>query len=356
MYYLNFKKKQLQKLLLATTLTLPTLGYCGFIDWISNYTEVTNEIQQRLEQKYYGDKFEVWDVSYSSNLDEYNFKYKLEDSNDATYIGSYSPKGDRLVANEYMWEKISKEWRAIFVPYVKIASNNYFLIGGIATQYHKNSKKYKIDYRSKALDDLFSESLTAQEWINKDHNVIAGSISIFIEIPRTAEGIYKTLQMAEKIHAKLRSFGLSSYKLEIITYDLPNKFDIDKYFNQVKDNFVTSIDWWFEPGIQKYAWGYLYLDSCQKVDTLEESCDGYKENDTNNDNLTLIKDHTPENRIRSLSYLAKKFRLVDWFGTPNKCDPIFGCSSIWLAKLRANKSLKSSQHYPTLVKLINKEG
>jgi hypothetical protein len=68
---MNFKK-----LILTLALIIPLLGYSGLIGWITGYPEVKAKIEQRLEQKYHGDKFEVSGVSYSDNLGGYNFKAK----------------------------------------------------------------------------------------------------------------------------------------------------------------------------------------------------------------------------------------------------------------------------------------
>ncbi|MBK2045048.1 hypothetical protein IB644_00545, partial [Allofrancisella guangzhouensis] len=306
---------------------------------------------------YQGDKFEVWDVSYSSNLGGYNFEYKPNDS-DYTYKGSYFPKQDRLAANGYMWDRVSKQWRDIFDPYVKKIGGNYLIIGGLGSGSpgsgleSKEQKEKYYDQVDASLGYMFDTGST-KEWIAKKHNYIRGNLSVFIEAPRTAEDIYKILQMAEKINTKLRSFGLYSYKLEVITYDLPEGFNIDNYFEEVKSDFTTSIDWWFVEGIQKYAWGYLYLASCTKINDFEKACNTQYGVENIKTRKKIVTGNTTADRISSLNDIAKEFRLVDKFGVPNKCSNL-GCSGIWHARSRAHTPLKDSKYYTTLEKLISK--
>lgn len=349
---------KLKKLLLATILAIPAMGYCGFIDWITGYQEVKSKIEKRLEEKYHGDKFEVWDVSYSSNLGGYNFEYKPTD-NDFTYKGSYFPKRDRLAANGYMWDSISKQWRDMFEPYVKEVNSNYFLIGGLGSGYPGTGVETDKKEKQRIARDMDSslgymfETGSTKKWIAKKHDYIQSNLSVFIEVPRTAEGIYKILQMSEKINNKLRSLHMYSYKFEVITYDLPKDFNIDNYFEEVKGDFHTSVDWWFVEGIQKYAWGYLYLSSCTKINSFEKACNTQYGVDDLKRRHKIVMHNTNADRVNNLNDIAKEFRLVDKFGVPNKCNGVGSCSVKWSTRSRAHTELKNSKYYPTLEKLIN---
>ena len=351
---------KLRKLILATAIALPSLGYCGLIDWATGYPEIKEKIEQKLEQKYHGDKFEVWDVSYSDNLGGYNFDYKPDNKkSDTKYSGSYFPKNDSVAANGYMWSSIGKQWRDMFTPYIEEVSNNYTTIGGMGSGVAGDgteSKALKKQYFNDMNDSLayMFKTGSTEKWIKKDHNSVRGGIAIFMAVPRTAEGIYQTLDMIEKINNKLRSFGLFSYTLEVITYDLPTGFNIDNYFDEVKGDFHTSVDWWFVEGIQKYAWGYLKVRGCMPINAFEKACNNYKELDNPKKlDIELINTYTTADRLNNLQDIANQFRLVDEFGVPSKCEGM-KCVVKWSVSDRARTQLKDSKYYVDLEKLINK--
>ncbi|APC91547.1 MULTISPECIES: hypothetical protein [Francisella] len=144
--------------------------------------------------------------------------------------------------------------------------------------------------------------------------------------------------------------NLYSYNLEVITYDVPEGFDIDKYYDEIAPNFHTSIDWWFDEGIQKYAWGYLKIQSCTRISEFEKSCNTQYEDPNLERRKKIVDDNTTADRINSLN----EFKLVDKFGQPDKCHPVLGCYGRWDTRSRANILLKNSKYYPQLEKLINK--
>jgi hypothetical protein len=348
---------KLKKLILATALAIPTMGYCGLMGWITGYPEVKAKIEQRLEQKYHGDKFEVSGVSYSDNLGGYNFEYKPTDST-ATYNGSYFPKRDSVAANGYMWDSISKQWRDIFEPYVKELGSNYLIFGGLGSGVPgtgvepKKEKEKHYDMVDASLSYMFDTGST-KKWIAKKHNYIQSNLSVFIEVPRTAEGIYKTLKMAEKLNNKLRSLHMYSYKLEIITYDLPKDFNIGNHYEKVKGDFHTSHAWWFEEGIQKYAWGYLQIKSCTKINSFEKACNTQYGVENLETRKKIVDGNTSADRVQDINGIAQKFRLVGKFGVPDECSNL-GCYGKWSARARANTEVEDSKYYTELESLIKK--
>ncbi|QIW10357.1 hypothetical protein [Francisella sp. LA112445] len=347
----------MRKILLTIILAIPMMGYCGFIDWITGYPEVKAKIEKRLEQKYHGDKFEVWDVTWSDNLGGYNFKYKpINAEYDYTYKGSYLSKRDILSANNYMTTKVTHQWIDVFQPLVDKVSKNNLIFGSLDPQSPYQWRKMKKDPMDKALHDLYSSNpVDIKKWIAEDHNAIAGSISIFIAMPRTAEGVYKTLKLIEQINNKLRSYSFYSYKLEVITYDVPKGFNIEKYYYEVFPSFKTSHGWWFEEGVQKYAWGYLQIKSCMKISEFEKSCNNYRDRSTGEFDLDLIKKYSTADRIHNLNDIVNNFYIVNDFGKPDKCDPILGCYGRWDTRSRSNILLKNSKYYQQLEKLINNQ-
>lgn len=344
---------KLRKIILATILAVPMMGYCGLIDWITGYPEVKEKIEKRLEEKYRGDKFEVWNVSYSSNLGGYNFDYKPEGT-DYTYRGSYLVNQDIVSANSYMNTKVSKQWQAIFAPYMNKVSDNYLFLGTLNSRSPYNHAKMKVNLEKKTLDDLYnSNPVDINKWMEEDHNTLHGALSIFIAVPRTTEGIYKTLQMIEEINNKLRSINLYSYNLEVITYDVPKELDIAKYHDEIAPNFSTSHGWWFDEEIQKYAWGYLNIKSCTKINAFEKSCNTQYEDPNLERRKKIVDSNTSADRINSLNNIIDNFYIVEKFGEPDKCNPTLGCYGRWDTRSRATLSLKDSKYYPQLEKLIS---
>ncbi|API86506.1 hypothetical protein [Francisella uliginis] len=347
----------MKKLLLTIILAIPMMGYCGFMDWVQGYPEVKVKIEKALEQKYHGDKFEVWDLSYSDNLGGYNFKYKpINAEYDYTYKGSYLSKRDILSANSYMTTKVAYQWIDEFQPLVDKVSKNNLIFGSLDPQSPYQWRKMKKDPIDKALHDLYSSNpVDINKWIAEDHNAIAGSISIFIAIPRTAEGVYETLRLIEQVNNKLRSYNLYSYKLEVITYDIPKDFNIEKYYYKVFPSFKTSHGWWFEEGVQKYAWGYLQINSCTKISEFKKFCNTQYGVEDLSTRKRIVLGNTTADRIYNLNDIINDFYIVNDFGQPDKCDPILGCYGRWDTRSRANKELKNSKYYPQLEKIINNQ-
>ena len=350
----------LKKLLLATTLTLPTLGYCGFIDWIKGYPEIKEKIEQQLEYQYNGEKFKVWGISYSDNLKGYNFDYKPKDStSDYSYSGSYYLSDNSISATGYMWSSIGKQWRAIFKPYVEKVSSNYLLIGGLGSGLPgsgRENEKLKDEYY-KSIDDSLDymfETASTKKWIAKKHNYIKANLSVFIEAPKTAEGIYKILKMIEELNNKLRSFHLYSYDFRVITYKLPQNFNISVYFDKVAPDFTITGEWLVVEGIQKYAWGYLRIKSCPEIKEFEKACYQFRNRRTGELELELIKYYTGADKIHNINNIINNFRLVTKFGVPSKCNDSAECFVKWGVNLRANTLLKDSKYYLKLEQLIKK--
>ena len=350
----------LRKLLLATTLTLPTLGYCGFIDWIKGYPEIKEKIEQQLEYQYNGEKFKVWGISYSDNLKGYNFDYKPKDStSNYSYSGSYYLSDNSISATGYMWSSIGKQWRAIFKPYVEKVSNNYLLIGGLGSGLPgsgRENEKLKDEYY-KSIDDSLDymfETASTKKWIAKKHNYIKANLSVFIEAPKTAEGIYKILKMIEELNNKLHSFHLYSYDFEVTTYNVPQNLNISAYLDEVAPDFTTNIDWWFVEGIQKYAWGYLRIKSCSEIKEFKKYCNTQYGDYNLERRKTVVNYNTTADRVHNINNIINNFRLVTKFGVPSKCNDSAECSVKWAVNPRANTSLKDSKYYLELEQLIKK--
>lgn len=345
---------RLKKVILATAIAIPAMGYCGLMGWITGYPEVKEKIEQRLEQKYHGDNFEVSGVSYSDNLGGYNFKYKPVSSEyDRTYNGSYLEKRNILSANSYMKTKVTNQWIDIFQHSVDGVSKNNLIFGSLDPQSPYQWRKMKKDPIDKALHDLYSSNpVNINKWIAEDHNAIAGSIALFIAMPRTAEGVYKTLKLIEQVNNKLRSYKFYSYKLEVITYDVPQDFNIEKYFYEVADSFTTSHGWWFDEGIQKYAWGYLQINSCIKIAEFKKSCNSYRDRETNELDLDLIKSRSTADNVHNLNDIVNNFYIVERFGKSKRCNSVGSCYVKWATRPRANEELKDSEYYLQLRKLI----
>lgn len=347
----------MRKLLLVIVLAIPMIGYCGFIDWIQGYPEVKAKIEKQLEHKYHGENFDVWDLSYSENLGGYNFKYKpINAKYDYTYKGSYLSKRDILSANNYMTTKVAYQWIDEFQPLVDKVSKNNLVFGSLNSRSPYQWERMKVNLERKTLQDLYSlNPVNISKWIEEDHNTIAGSIAIFIAMPKTAEGVYKTLKLIDQINNKLRSYNFYSYKLEVITYDVPSDFNIEKYYYKVFPSFHTSHGWWFQKGIQKYAWGYLQIKSCTKISEFEKSCNNYRDRKTGKLKLDLIRKYSTADRVHNLNDIANNFYIINHFGKPDKCDPVLGCYGRWDTRSRANILLKNSKYYPQLEKLINNQ-
>ena len=72
------------------------------------------------------------------------------------------------------------------------------------------------------------KNIKVSKWLAKDHNSIQADISIFVDLPKTTQGIYQTLHMITAINNKLKSYQLYSYRLTVTTYTVPQGFNISK--------------------------------------------------------------------------------------------------------------------------------
>ena len=70
-------ENRLAKILLTTAIALPSIGYCGFIDWAKGYPDIKEKLNQRLEENHKGDKFKITSLDYVSNAGHYNFEAKI---------------------------------------------------------------------------------------------------------------------------------------------------------------------------------------------------------------------------------------------------------------------------------------
>lgn len=348
MYQINNK---IAKLLLATMMIIPAMGYCGLMGWLTGYPEIKAKIEQRLEQKYHGDKFEVWDVSYSSNLGGYNFKAKDIDK-DLESGGSCDEKENAVVDN-FRWMILSAQWKELLKPVITKYSNNYIMFGGLGTQSPVGKFTYENSPTTKALNNLFKNNLTAQEWVSDDHLYINATVNLFIGLLRTPQGMFKALKLAEELNNYLRSMDLYSYKLSITPMELPKDFNLyqELYDKGEEDKHYQYMDFLMDGEFQKYAWGWLELYSCAKVGEFEKSCNTQYLDKDEKSRLKMISKLTSADRVHSLEDIAKDFHLYNKIGKPtfwNKRDPNY---STWHGGLRSYTLLFETKYYSQIQNL-----
>ncbi|AEE26340.1 hypothetical protein [Francisella hispaniensis] len=306
----------MKKLLLATILAIPAMGYCGLIDWVTGYPEVREKIEKRLEEKYHGDKFEVWDVSYSSNLGGYNFKAKDLSYKDLESGGSYYEKSNKVIDNFGQYKQ-NLDWKALFKPYVDAVSTNNMIVPNIdganevddgkeiTTMEQVNNSNMRRTWRLLANPDM-----TMQEKIAKGHNYIRTEATIHVNAPKTAEGMLKVLEMIENINNYFRSLKLYSYKLEVTVYDLPKGLTFDKYIDDAVDKNIdySMLKFTNDGNIQKYAWGWLQIYGCEK-NSIEKYCKTYFGIEDEQKRQNAIFRYSTADRIHSLDDIAREFHL-----------------------------------------------
>ncbi|APC91550.1 MULTISPECIES: hypothetical protein [Francisella] len=358
----------MKKLLLAIILAIPVMGYCGFIDWLTGYPEVREKIEKRLEEKYPGDKFEVWDVSYSSNLGGYNFKAKDLSYKDLESGGSYYEKSNKVVDNFGQYKQ-NLDWKALFKPYVDSVSTNNLIVPNIdganeVGWQEKQQKDHKPDNMMKTWELLAKPNLTMKEKIAKGHNYIRTEATIHVNAPKTAEGMLKVLEMIENINNYFRSLKLYSYKLEVTVYDLPKGLTFDKYIDDTVDKDVdySMLKFTNDGDIQKYAWGWLRLYGCEK-NSIEKYCNTYKvyKNRVETDQLDtkLINQRTSADRIHNLADIARQFHLYKdpgketmWHQYKHKGKDVFMYT--WRGQNMVYTPLIDTQLYKQILQLENK--
>ncbi|APC94455.1 hypothetical protein IBE10_07395 [Francisella tularensis subsp. novicida] len=302
----------MKKLLLATILAIPAMGYCGFIDWLTGYPEVKEKIEQGLEKKYNGEKFEVSGVSYSSNLGGYNFYFVPKDNPDDEYGGSYYPDSGVLAANGYMWSSVGKQWRAMVEPEVAKLSNDYLLMGGMGSRSPRvedENSHEGLDIVNKVLSDLF-DGMSTQEWIAKDHNYIAGNIQIYIDMPKNAESVFKLLKLVKNINDKYQRMQLNEYYIKLNVFKFPKDFEgLEKYWDyHSKHVYTSTADFPTDYNLQKYIWLESRINGCPKTNRVLKYCNtqyGQKNEEKRKEQVAYL---TLGNRLSTLDDIVKQFR------------------------------------------------
>ena len=313
----------LKKILLATTIAIPTMGYCGLLDWATGYPEVKEKIEQRLEQKYKGDKFEVSDVSYSSNLGGYNFTAKDLNYDDLESGGSYYEKSNKVVDN-FGNAKQAMDWKALFRPYVDEVTKNNFIRASIDGANPVDGENQKpITEMRKTLAVLFNNSIPMKEKIKQRHDYIVVYNTIYVDVPKTPEGMLKVLQMIDNLNNYYRSLDLYSYELEVVPYDLPKGLTFNKYLDNAveNDSYYGWNDFVDDANIQKYAWGWIQLYGCAKNDSFKKYCNtqyGIKKEDARQ---KMIQKLTTADRVHTIADIDADFHLYDHPGEPTHWNP-----------------------------------
>ncbi|MBK2110861.1 hypothetical protein IB685_01530 [Francisella tularensis subsp. novicida FSC159] len=348
----------MKKLLLATILAIPAMGYCGLIDWLTGYPEVKAKIEKRLEEKYQGDKFEVWDVSYSSNLGGYNFKAKDLSYKYLESGGSYYEKSNKVVDN-FGNAKQAMDWKALFRSYVDAVSTNNVIRASIDGANPVDGEHQKpISEMRKTLAVLFNNSIPMKEKIKQRHDYIRVYNTIYVDAPKSPQGMLKVLEMIENINNYFRSLHLYSYELEVAVYDLPKGLTFDKYIDEAVDKNIDYnwSDFENDGDIQKYAWGWLRIYGCEK-NSIEKYCKTYFGIKDEQKRQNAIFRYSTADRIHSLADIAREFHLFKNYGKPtvpywrkqDNPDDL-----VWIAVRREYIPLIDTQLYKQVLQLENK--
>ncbi|WP_150468242.1 hypothetical protein [Francisella sp. SYW-9] len=309
----------MRKLLLMLALAIPMMGYCGFIDWITGYPKVKAKIEKQLEQKYQGDKFEVLDLEYSNNLKGYNFKAK-DISKDLTAEGSYFPKTGIIWGNGFKKQMMQKYLEEMIKPYILEVSKNYYFSGFISYVIPSPMTKYRSSMIDKVLGYQYDQGVDLKKWIAKYHQEGVLSFDIKIQSKRDPQSIYKVIKMTYEINKYLQSLKMGEYGFSISTFDVPNGFNINKWYKVKKAAHSSSVN--PDKDLYKYAWGYFGVSSCPSNGKWGKACEtephkdarGYTIKDTNGNKLFPAKrlaDH-----IHSIQDIAKYFEMYN-YGKPD---------------------------------------
>ncbi|WP_150468381.1 hypothetical protein [Francisella sp. SYW-9] len=370
----------MKKLLLMIVLSIPMMGYCGFIDWIQGYPDVKAKIEKALEQKYHGDKFEVSNVSYSDNLGGYNFDAK-DITRDLSSKGSYFDKSKTLM-DSFGWSMNWAVWGDLFKPYTdKFGSNTvvYPSVGidlpVVPKKYKKTitvktgyNSSYKIDDYSflgeeygpkytqvgpysKAMAEIYGKNakltFKSPEFIKKYHQFIGSGITMMVDAPKTPEGIAKVLQNIYLLDQYTKSLHLFSYGIGVSIYDFPEGFDLKQYLakkRQEKNYYESDTD----KGIQQYAWGYIHISSCPKNPDFDKICNTYYDNKHRE---RLIKERSTADRVNNVKDLAQYLRVLN----PGYKAERYNYDT-YIIQGRAYKLLPNTKYWPQVKKILNTQG
>ena len=360
----------MKKLLLVIALAIPMMGYCGFIDWITGYPEVKEKLVQRLTEKYNGDKFEVLDLEYSNNLKGYNFKAK-DISKDLTAEGSYFPKTGVIWGNGFKKQMMQKYLEEMIKPYILEVSKNYYFSGFISYVIPSPMTKYRSSMIDKVLGYQYDQGVDLKKWIAKYHQEGVLSFDIKIQSKRDPQSIYKVIKMTYEINKYLQSLKMGEYGFSISTFDVPNGFNINKWYKVKKAAHSSSVN--PDKDLYKYAWGYFGVSSCPSNGKWGKACEtephkdakGYTIKDTNG-NEKLFPAERLADHIHSIQDIAKYFEIYNKYGSPkidtraiklNKEMKKMGSEirypeEYWTTFYRKKTPLDKTKYYPAVEKLI----
>lgn len=359
---------KLKKLILATTLAIPAMGYCGLMGWITGYPEVKEKLTQRLTEKYNGDKFEIQSLDYVSNAGYYNFEAK-DVTKDITGEGSYFPKNGAIAANTFKWDMLSRDLEKALKPYISQVSDNYDLYGKFSSVGPETlgSVTKEMKYVNDTLGYMYEDGVDVEDWMKKHHETVNTGIVLKIQSKRDPESMYKVMKMIYEINNYFQSFDLGEYSLDIQTFDVPKDLDIAKWYEVKYEAKSSSVNPYKD--LYKYAWGYLKITSCPDNPKWGKSCNYeyqiYKKAKTKRDTVgewLPSKEKQAKlyaDKIHSIQDVSKYLKIYDNYGEPT-IEKIIGQSGrkyvheYWQARYgRATTPLNKTKKYSVIAKLIN---
>ena len=331
---------KLKKLILATAIALPSIGYCGFIDWATGYPEIKEKLNQRLEENYKGDKFEITSLDYVSNTGYYNFEAK-DLTNGIEGGGSYFPDSGRIAANVFKEKMIDKNLEKMLRPFISQVSDNYYFKGHTDYVIPNPITKERSEMIDNVLGYKYSSGVDVQEWSHKYHREGLIIARLKIQSKQDPESMYKVVKMIYEINNYLRSFKMGMVIIDVEAFDAPEDFDINKW--GLSNINKTSND----KEIYQYAWGYISMTSCPKTEWNSYCL---------SDEHELARSFA--DKINSVQDVTKYLEIYDDYGKPTAItttalDGKRLTRYYWRADNRHKTTpLDKTQYYPAVEKLI----
>ncbi|AJC48231.1 hypothetical protein IB642_07830 [Allofrancisella guangzhouensis] len=353
----------MKKLLLATILAIPAMGYCGLIDWLTGYPEVREKLSQRLTEKYNSDKFEILELTYSDNLKGYNFKAK-DITKDITGSGSYFPESGVIAANVFKKEMLKRDLERILKPYISQVSDNYNFVAGFGSVTPvEMSAKETMKIVDSTLDYMYEDGVDASKLIADKKGLVRIGIGLSIQSKQDPESIYKVLKMVYEVNKYFQEHDVGEYTLNIETFDVPDKFNISEWLKLQREyqrSGFSIADKYQDEELYKYAWGYLNIKSCR--DSLldwDKTCNIKYRTEKKKELVKVDKSTLKADKIHSIQDVAKYFEIYDNYGQPT-VERITGQSGrkyvneYWQAKNgRKVTPLDKTKYYPAVEKIIS---
>ncbi len=262
----------------------------------------------------------------------------------------------------------------ILRPYLLGVSANYYFRGNLNMLSIVDSNYSESESLSRKIwGYMYSEGVSTQQAINQYHAYWAFDFDIKIQSKRDPESMYKVVKMIYTINNYLQSLNLGEYEFVLEAFDVPEGFDIKRWFKRFYDSkVVKGSD--PEKELYQYAWGYLKIKSCPKNSEWNKECHmDYKiyvkadtVRDTRGEWLPTTTKKRNADQIKQIAEVAQYFQLYE-YGKPSIDERMVSLNKemkernqnarykeeMWTAEHRRKVTpLNKTAYYPEVLKFI----